>query len=284
MSSAEIEDLRIAAKRHQVKDLMKQNEKRGRQAILCPQTNVARRSLSLTVPKEFNLSCPATPSRSCNASDAGDSEYECEEARPWSRSLRGQGSVPPSPAKAWEPELTVPHGPELRTEHRSRSSSLLRAAGGTPGGKRSMSRHRMPREQEAIERHLERTYAAQAPDENASELSVQSNKPSWNDSIQSGKVAPRSRMEPLVPAEAGQAGDSNAPKKQSTDMGEEWVRAGATPEERAKRAREAAQQKFNEKAEKAAQLKCFTGAKMQRQGRGGHPGTTQAALRSEKKE
>lgn len=140
-----------------------------------------------------------------------------------------------------------------------------------------MSRHRMPREQVAIERHLERTYAAQAAEENASELSVQSNKPAWNDSIQSGTGAKVAQS---------MAGDSSAPKKQSTDMGEEWVRAGATPEERAKRAKQAAVQKLTERAEKAEApgLKCFTGAKFARQGRGGAAGATRAAPRSENKE
>lgn len=276
LSSVQIEELRIAAKRHEIKKLMKENKKRGRQAILCPQSTCPRRSLSLTVPREFTLSCPATPSRSYMS----DADSDCEEGRPWSRSLRS--SRAPSPSRAYRPELTVPHAPSLRTEHRSRSSSAFRAASGTPS-KRSMSRHRLPREQAAIERHMERTSTAQASLDDT-ELSVQSNRPGWNDSTRADSqdgvsklskdlLAPRSRSDQAAP------GDNQSTKQQAADL-DDLVRVGATPEERAKRARELAQRKHNERAEKAAAVKCFTGAKTQpvpRQGRSGHPGSSHSA-------
>jgi len=112
-----------------------------------------------------------------------------------------------------------------------------------------MSRHRLPREQAAIERHLERK-ASTSDDVAATE----SSKSAWNDSTKC---------------------DSEGVKP--TDL-DDWVRAAVTPEERARRAREVAERRHKEKAaEKAAQVKCFTGARTQsmlRQGRGGQPGSS----------
>lgn len=240
LSTDEIEQLRIVAKRHELKELMKQNEKRGRKAINCPTPTCTRRSTSLTVPREFNLSCPATPSRSVMS----DADSDGEEGT-WSHSLR---SVSAS-ARAWQPALTKPAGPMLQTERRSRSSSAFRAASGETPGQRSVSRHKVPREQAAIERHLERAAGPQILPNSTS--TTESTKPAWNDSTQP------------------------EPKDGAPDMGlDDWVRSAVTPEERAKRAREVAQRRHTAKvAEKAAQVKCFTGAKALATPRqGGRPG------------
>lgn len=243
LSTDEIAQIHISAKRSELKELMKQNEKRGRQAILYPTPSGARRSTSLTVPREFNLSVSNTPCRSVCMSEAG-SDCGDDTTQPWDRSLRSSRSVPASPARAaWAPELTVPEGPSLLTEHRSRStSSALRSASGTPS-KRSMSRHRLPREQAAIERHFDRAAAAQSD----TAAPYEANKPAWN----------------MCASLEGSAATEE----------DEWVRAAPTPEERAKRAREVVERKYNEKAaEKAAQLKCFTNAP--RHGRTGKASTS----------
>lgn len=242
LSTEEIEELRIAAKRVEVKEMMRQNAQRGRRAIQCP-TPIAHRSLSLTVPKEFNLSCPVTPSRSVSQSILSDNASDCDE-RPWLRSLR---SVPASPsAGTWHPELTVPHAPVLRTEQRSRSSSVHRATHGSRGS-RSMSRHKLPREQAAIERHLDRAVAASATVSSMRAMpeAAASNKPSWNDSTYADDLR------------------TELPKDDQQDL-DEWVRAAETAEERARRGRLVAERRHREKAdEKGAKLKCFTGARFQ---------------------
>merc|ERR1719265_2778549 len=159
LSSEEIEQIRIEAKRQEVKNLMRHNEKTCREAFICPSsTPGVHRSLSLTIPKEFNLSCPATPARSFISDAASDGEDG-----DWSRSLR-RPSAPPSPARSWHPTLTVPEAPVLRTACRSRSTSRSRSE--TPS-RRSMSQHRFPREQAAIQYHLERYAAARSSDEMA---------------------------------------------------------------------------------------------------------------------
>lgn len=271
LSTEEIEELRIAAKRQQVKEMMKLNATRGRQAILCPQPSCSRRSVSLTVPKEFSLSCPATPSRSC-MSDAGS---DAGEEGTWSHSLRSRPpSAPLGPLKTWHPELTVPQAPALRTAQRSRSSSRNRSTSATP---RSMSRHRLPREQVAIERHLERSVGQVFKDHSSS---IQSDKPVWDDSTKDERIvkdaaACKSRLEQLAAAE-GQESKADATKQPEDNLDSK------TPEERAKRAREVAEQKHKEKAaEKVANLKCFTGPKAQplppHRGRSGKPAASHGA-------
>merc|ERR1719183_1098944 len=165
LSTEEIEDIRIAAKREEVKAMIKQNAKRGRAAILCPQTRGARRSLSLTIPKEFNLS---TPNRRLNmsASDAGSDGGDSV----WSQSLRPR-SVPPSPSRAWQPDLTVPEGPILRTALRAASATSRGRSGSATPRQRSLSRNRFPREQAAIERHLD--LAAQAMRDRSASVELQ---------------------------------------------------------------------------------------------------------------
>lgn len=149
-STEEIEQRRIEAKRREVKALMARNEQTFREAINCPEVHCGHRSLEITVPEEFNFGSCVRRVRSC-CSDAGS---DCDRSDDWSCSLR-RPSAPPSQCHAWQPQLTVPEAPILHTAHRSRSTSSRRSGSGTP--RRAMSRHRLPREQAAIERHLERT-------------------------------------------------------------------------------------------------------------------------------
>lgn len=252
LSTEEIEELRIAAKRGQVKELIKMNAKRGRQAILCPQPTVSKRSLPLTVPREFTLSV-GTPSRSCNHSYMSDAGSDCEDQPKWSRSLR---SVPASPSRAaWKPALTVPEAPRLRTEMRSRSSSQHRSVSGTPS-KRSLSRHRLPREQAAIERHLERTERIFED-----HSSTQPKKPAWDDSTKNEAQEVSSGNNRSKHSEVN-VGDGDSSKQQEGEP-DNSMQAPKTAEERAKRAREEAERKYNEKAAEKAKLKCFTGPKAQ---------------------
>jgi len=233
LSTEEIEELRVAAKRGEVKALMAENKRRGRKAIHCPESIVRRRSLSLTVPKEFNLSCPNTPSRSIISN--ADSEYSDGGDSNWSCSLRR--SVPHSPSRAWGPKLTVPSGPSLRTSSRARSTSRDRGSSGTSS--RSMSRHGLPREQAAIERHFDRLTTAEAQKE-------------VSDSA------------PIKTAQATTQQDSldELDKNSSQIDLDEWVKAASSAQERAQRARKVAELKHKKKSdEKDAKVKVFVGAK-----------------------
>merc|ERR1719456_639934 len=64
--------------------------------------------------------------------------------------------------RSFQPEPTMPEGPYLHTSHRCRSTSSQRSAS-SPSRPRSMSRHRFPREQAAIERHLNPATVPQSP-------------------------------------------------------------------------------------------------------------------------
>jgi len=223
LSTEEIDELRIAAKRNDVKAQMKYNEKRCREVLQGPDQYAARRPRALTVPKEFNLSCPATPARSVVMSD---SESECGDSVWSSRQRSRQRSVPASPARAWEPQLTVPAGPLLRTASRSRASS--RGHSSTQRD-RSMSQHRLPRENVAIACHLDR--------------------------------AAKADMQRKTNTTEGEA-EISACKEAGVDLSA-WVKAAATPQERAQRARQVAEMKHNKKKdENDARVKVFTRAKV----------------------
>lgn len=223
LSSAEIEQIRIGLKLREVKDLMKQNERTCSEAIHFPDVGRVKRSLKVTIPKEFSLSCPATPqrARSC-ASDAGS---DCDD-KEWSRSLR---RPQPSSSREGTPSrehsrgrLTVAQGPYLRTAHRSRSSS--RESRSQTPNTRSML-HKFPREQAAIERHVFRAASAMVTMSNAPSISC--------------NVAP-SASKGLRPPEGVDA--------------EQWVHDASTAEERAQRARAVAESK-REQAEETEKAK-----------------------------
>lgn len=282
LSTDEIEELRIAAKREELKALRKQNERRARKAKHAePVCNY--RSLSpLTVPKEFNLSCSATSARSV-LSEIGPEVAE----NGWVHSLR---SVEPSRGRAWEPELTVPAAPFLETSVRSRSVSSSRDGSVGPR-QRSTSLNRFPREQVAMERHFERIacpvwrYSGQKIKNQA--------EPAPSPSRQAPKDAPASiatEMEPddalrttdAITQEETQEADTNTREEgesakslqrpadiaetcpelpEDTDL-DEWVKAATSKEERAQRARRVAECKQKKKGdEQVAKQKIFTGAK-----------------------
>jgi len=106
-----------------------------------------------------------------------------------------------------------------------------------------MSRHRLPREQAAIERHFDRQAA---PVFEKPFVTPSAAKPGWNDSTLIDRTDEAAKVERVS-------------EEREAEL-DAWVRAAPTPEERAKRAREVAEKKHNAKAaEKAAQLKCFKG-------------------------
>lgn len=259
LSTAEMEEMRIAAKRLEQKELRKQNERRCHKAIKYPELLSQNRSvLPLTVPKEFSLSCPATPAKSV-ISD-GDSEVG---DKSWSYSLR---SVPASPRRTWEPELTVPQAPDLSTSRRSRSASAFHSG----QRNRSTSRHRFPREQEAIERHMERAscakwqYSGRRLDQNPNALD--GNRDGKRE-IVAGGIRPDDPSMERASLE-GKEEQQSIQIPVDVDL-DEWVKAAATEEERAKRRRQvmvSKQKKSND--EKAAKFregchgKIFKGGKL----------------------
>merc|ERR1719387_2682178 len=62
-SSAELERMYISKKKQELASQRKRNERSCREAIDFPDVGRVRRSTDVTVPQEFNLSCPNTPSR-----------------------------------------------------------------------------------------------------------------------------------------------------------------------------------------------------------------------------
>lgn len=129
LSTAERGDLDIAAARMELQELRRHNDKAYLHAIHYPDLRSGQHSLELTVPREFNLS----GARRSVSRSSGSAHRE------WSSGLRA------SAPQAWQPELTVPAAPTLRTASRSKRSDRPR----------SSSRHQLPREQAAIERHLQ---------------------------------------------------------------------------------------------------------------------------------
>lgn len=148
LSTLEREQAEMQMGRLELQALMRHNEQSYKHAINYPELRRGHHSLDLTVPKEFNLSCSRRPVV----------RSEGDDARTWTTALR-KPSVPDSPGRGrggWAPELTVPQAPTLRTASRQRSTSASRS----DSRQRSMSKHSLPREQAAIERHLYRSTAA----------------------------------------------------------------------------------------------------------------------------
>lgn len=118
--------------------------------------------------------------------------------------------APPEPLRASRSELTQPQSHEFHTERRSRSRSCSVHSSTTSFPDVSTMTERLaPRERSAVERHVERLAAAQMLDKvNASQ-----------------RFAERLREE--QPAASSEQ--------------EEWIRQGASAEERAQRARTVAQ-------------------------------------------
>jgi len=195
LSSEELEQLEVEAKRNEVRTLRRHNKKAYRDAIRNPPSRSIQRTLNLTVPQEFNLSCGSARERSCRQDTS-------VERRNWAGSLRAP-SAPPSPSAdpALELKLTVPEEPQLLTAHRSKSAS---SKGATM--QRSMSKHKLPRAQAAIEQHLGRAAAARN-----------------------------------VQDKSGKSGTKASVRSQTRTETEQWVCGAQDAEERAQRARLVAQ-------------------------------------------
>lgn len=136
LSSLDLEEMAAEEGRRRLKSQLRRNAKSYQQAINNPDMRRGHHSLKLTVPEEFHLSV--------NRSERG--HRSCQERPSWLNSLR-----PTTDAGKWTMELTVPLGPQLNTSRRSCSRDR-------DSRRRSVSCKRMPqREQDAIERHLQRT-------------------------------------------------------------------------------------------------------------------------------
>jgi len=165
--------------RRKLKLQLRRNSRTYRQALNFPDMRRGHHSLKLTVPEEFNLSVSnrslqegdrdsfsrtLAPGAGSQRGTAATTD-SAEKGRPWPKSLRPKGS------SGWAPALTVPVAPQLCTPKRHRSSSGSRRG----GDGRSMSCERLPRrEQQAVERHLQRSkslHASAAVDRKALELS-----------------------------------------------------------------------------------------------------------------
>jgi len=123
--STEERELRDAdAARRGLKAQVQRNERTSHRAIHYPDAvfgngGATQRSLALTMPQEFNLSCPATSRRrEASMLSVGSSISDSEGPGSHVGSSRWWG-----PTGAWEPQLTVPKGPNLRTAQRARSRS-----------------------------------------------------------------------------------------------------------------------------------------------------------------
>jgi hypothetical protein len=114
-------------------------------------------------------------------------------------------------------KLTVPEEPQLLTAHRSKSASSK----GTM--QRSMSKHRLPREQAAIEQHLGRAAAARIVQDKL------------------GKPGTKASVHTQTQAETEQWVREASVRTQTQAETEQWVREAPDAEERAQRARFAAQ-------------------------------------------
>mmetsp|Transcript_84478 Transcript_84478/g.149507 ORF Transcript_84478/g.149507 Transcript_84478/m.149507 type:complete len:522 (+) Transcript_84478:114-1679(+) len=156
LSTADLEELEMEEGRRQLKEMTRHNEKCYRQAINFPDMRRGHHSLDLTVPTEFNLSVGNRTSRlPGSASEGEDSRGRAD----WTKSLRTSES--PSRA-AFQPKLTAPCGPLLRTSSRQRSSSVS-SRDQESSAQRSISCYSMaPREQEAVKRHLRRAASVKA--------------------------------------------------------------------------------------------------------------------------
>lgn len=154
--------------RRKLKLQLRRNSRTYRQALNFPDMRRGHHSLKLTVPEEFNLSVSNRMLQEGAGSQGGTAATtgSAEKAKPWPKSLRPNGS-----SQLWAPALTVPVAPQLSTPKRHRSSSGSRRGGDA----RSMSCERLPRrEQQAVERHLQRSkslHASAAVDRKALELS-----------------------------------------------------------------------------------------------------------------
>lgn len=121
----------------------------------------------LTVPKSPRLHtvhCARSASVRSNASCrsvGSDSDMSLVSSRAASKAASG------GRGRSLQP-LTVPEGPDLHTARRCRSASSRRGGGGLPseasqdGATESLRLHLPPREQVAVERHLERVSRAQS--------------------------------------------------------------------------------------------------------------------------
>lgn len=123
----------------------------------------------VTTPKPFDLSVTNVTYHAHLARGSGAAPLAVEENRNWPKLLRqGDAARPAAAARGESREnvLTVPEAPALRTESRatSRSASVTEDSRST-SRQRSMSRHDLPREQAAIERHLQRTHLAQTSED-----------------------------------------------------------------------------------------------------------------------
>jgi len=140
--------------RRQLAEMLQRNARTYKQAINFPDMRRGHHSLDLTMPEEFSLSV-SNRSVSLHKPRGAPSDQ-----RAWSKSLRSAQS---SGREAFNPTLTVPSAPNLRTSsrHRSSSASSRRRGDRDSSMKRSMSCRSMPpREQDAVQRHLERVSSA----------------------------------------------------------------------------------------------------------------------------
>lgn len=149
MSTEEIELHEMREKQRLLRERMRKNEITCRKVLNADRFAVPGRvysSAKITVPQEFCLSAPPTPRagfRDLDMSVGSVDEDTISHETSWDRSLRRSSCASLSTArgttsstnrqpagnrctKPWQPQLTVPKGPELNTLRRSSSGRVLR--------------------------------------------------------------------------------------------------------------------------------------------------------------
>lgn len=237
ISSKEMDRLKVEEKRKEVRDMIKRNQVNCRKALLATDVGSAGRAVNttkVTIPEDFAFSTekrartprgartPRTPRVDDSLNDSVGS-------------LRAKTPRSAAPAKSWQPELTVPKGPVLRTMRRlsgaRRTASCPpeeadAAAGGSGDGART--RACTPEKRREV-------YRAAAQIERSKVAVVKA----------SGSFAPPARGVPKATAAAAAARAA----RESAAAPIVITAAGATAstaQERAQRARMLAQQKYEE--------------------------------------
>lgn len=123
LSTKEREEIEVEEKRRALREMIKRNGVNCRKALNATDLGSAGRtdrSMKVTVPKEFNLSrgVPRTPRSESVASDfeSDGGELSCHQSASGRRASVQHSASASSLRK--QPQLTVPKGPQLRTDRR----------------------------------------------------------------------------------------------------------------------------------------------------------------------
>merc|ERR1719291_68208 len=253
LSTKELEEIQVEEKRRALREMIKRNGVNCRKALNATDLGSAGRtdrSMKVTVPKEFNLSrgVPRTPRSARSECAASDSESDAGE--PPRR--QGAGGAPKHSASAssqrWQPQLTVPKGPQLCTDRRV--SLGLRRTMSCPADEESVASDKAGRPCTPEKRRREAFVEAAAMERHAAVTSTRA-----PGGAASGAGSPPAARTPRAgaafssPEEASSKALSARPLKSSKQAG--------SLQERAERARLDAQQKKDDEARATKEKVCI---------------------------